>query len=301
VAVCSSGTSALEGAVSTTPEGVGLDLPAWTFTATPGSVIRSGRAARFVDVDLAQRAVFDPSTEHAIDVLPFGTGPDWDRPGAARQTVIVDAAASYDACESFPFPSESRVGVVVSLHATKSLPAGEGGVFFSNDEGWVADFRRWGNFGMWGSRVSQVPGINAKMSELTAAVAHASLDAWPQQRAQWRELAMHAHRVASELGVAPPGTSSASVAMPYWNIVLRDAEARQGLEEFLGRNGVETRRWWGDGCHVMPAYEHVPRPSLPVDGHAATMLGLPFHLGLGVADLDYIGSLVSRYLDGHPG
>ena len=300
-ALCSSGTTALEGALATIDAGnFSWDLPAWTFTATPGAVLRSGNKARFVDVDASQRAIFDSSAPLAIDVLPFGTGPDWKRLGAPRQTVLVDAAASFDACKDFVFPKGVKVGVIVSLHATKSLPAGEGGVFFSNDAVWVDDFRRWANFGMWGSRVSQVPGTNGKMSEVTAAVGLASLDAWPENRQRWIDLANEAWRISTKFGFPPDEGARPGLATPYWNITLEDEKARAEIATLLTENGIETRRWWGDGCHTMPAYQDIPHGPLPqTEQHARTILGLPFHLGLRSQDLTRIGSLIGRYLDDH--
>ena len=302
VALCSSGTMALEGAIATVDSDTSpWMLPAWTFTATPGAVSRSGKSAYFVDADASQRAVFAPGTKLAIDVLPFGAGPDWNRLGAAQETVLVDAAASFDGCTNFPFPKGIKAGVMVSLHATKSLPAGEGGVFFSNDQAWVEDFRRWANFGMWGSRVSQVPGTNGKMSEVTAAVGLASLDNWKSDRQRWVELGEESFRISTELDVLPHGDTTRELATPYWNIRLKDETTRQGLEWFLREKGIETRCWWGDGCHTMPAYKDVAHDALPQTAlHAQTVLGLPCHFGVTPHDFDRIRSTIGRYLDGHP-
>lgn len=296
VAVSSSGTSALEAAIAVVEPDAQWDTPAWTFTATPGSVLRAGRTAHFVDVDEDQRAMLGPSSAPGIDVLPFGSAPRPER-WAGRDTVLVDAAASFDACRSFPLGSAGRVGVMVSLHATKSLPAGEGGVFFSNDPQWVADFRRWGNFGMWGSRISQVPGTNTKLSEITASVAHASIDEWPDKRARWIELGDHAGALSAALGIGGR-LDTAGVATPYWIVEFPDTATRVAVEEHLAAHGVETRRWWGDGCHRMPAYQHISSYPLPnTDDIAGRVLGLPFHLGLTTADLDRVGALTSDVLD----
>lgn len=299
VAMCTSGTTALEGALATTgDQGAEWELPAWTFTATPGAALRSGKTPRFVDVDNEQRANFGAGSARGVDVLPFGASPSWNRP-AVPATVLVDAAASFDASKNFPFPPHTTVGVIVSLHATKSLPAGEGGVFFSNDKRWVDEFRRWANFGMWGSRVSQVAGTNGKMSELTAAVAHAALDAWPGSRDKWLKLGEISHGISANLGLLPSGGDALGLATPYWNIQLRNEQSRMGLESYLSDQGVETRRWWGDGCHTMPAYQGIAHDALSkTDEFARTFLGLPFHLGLSSADFDRIERSLRTYLDG---
>ena len=77
VALCSSGTTALEGALATASGHSASTLPSWTFTATASAALRSSPSASFVDVDAAQRAVFPANADLAIDVLPFGAGPDF--------------------------------------------------------------------------------------------------------------------------------------------------------------------------------------------------------------------------------
>ena len=296
VAMCTSGTTALEGALATAADtGVDWELPAWTFTATPGAALRAGKKPHFVDVDLDQRAIFGAETIRAIDVLPFGAGPTWER-ATLPLTLVVDAAASFDSTKDFSFPSKSSVGVIVSLHATKSLPAGEGGVFFSNDRGWVDQFRQWANFGMWGSRVSQFPGTNGKMSEFTAAVAHAALDAWPDSRARWIHQSKYSYRISTNLDIVSSRNDGLELATPYWNIQLKNERSRVSLESYLTQRGVETRRWWGDGCHKMPAYEQIGHRELPrTEKFSQTILGLPFHLSMSISDFERIEHLLETY------
>lgn len=298
VVVCANGTVALEGAVATAPAGHGAwEVPSWTFTATALAALRSGDGVRFVDVDLEQRAKFTPGASRGIDVLPFGAAHSWRDRILPVDVLIVDAAAAFDASEAFDFPSGQPTAVCVSLHATKSMPAGEGGIFISNDPGWAADFRRWTNFGMSGSRISQVLGTNGKMSEIVAAVAHASLDEWPERKTQWRALEQQTREVAVRLGIEVPGGTPGR-ARPYWNIQVRDESVRDGLAAHLAANQIDTRRWWESGCHNMPAFANVPRGPLPnTETFARTTLGLPCHLGLTAADISRIELLLADYLD----
>jgi dTDP-4-amino-4,6-dideoxygalactose transaminase len=258
--------------------------------------MRSGSQGQFVDVDMNQRAVFSEEARCVIDVLPFGEAPDWTRHQSERRTIVVDAAASFDACQSFDFPERHKVGVMVSLHATKSLPAGEGGVFFSSDPGWVSEFRRWSNFGMWGSRSSVIPGTNAKMSEFTAAVALASLDSWPSLRNDWIELRALAETAAADF---PPGyvpTNDGKLVSPYWNVMLPPAVSGIDLSGFLNSRGIHTRRWWEDGCAAMDAYRGIPANPLPTTSlFARGLIGLPFHLGLSRKDFAHIGSAIRDF------
>jgi dTDP-4-amino-4,6-dideoxygalactose transaminase len=61
--------------------------------------------------------------------------------------------------------------------------------------------------------------------------------------------------------------------------------------------GVETRRWWGQGCHAQPAFAKAPRADLSVTNDLASRaIGLPFHLGLKSNDLATIASVLTDAL-----
>lgn len=297
VAVCSSATLALHGAISTSSKNSRWQLPSWTFTATPGALLQSGVSGTFVDVDEEQRAIFTDKNSNFIDVLPFGAGYDSSRILSSKKPLIIDAAASFDACENFQFNSNVDTGVVVSLHATKTLPAGEGGIFFSDNADWVTEFRQWGNFGMWGSRVSEIAGTNTKMSEYTAAVALSSLDNWTEYKKRWEIQSKRAERVALDFGNFIKDVSTRRFASPYWNVLLNNEDERINFESFLESKGIETRRWWGGGCHSMPAYSEFNLEQLQnTQDFASRMLGLPFHLKLMEEDFETIHSAINEFI-----
>jgi dTDP-4-amino-4,6-dideoxygalactose transaminase len=50
----------------------------------------------------------------------------------------------------------------------------------------------------------------------------------------------------------------------------------QAVARQLRRGGIETRAWWGQGCHVQPAFANCPCGPLPVTAElGASVLGLP--------------------------
>jgi dTDP-4-amino-4,6-dideoxygalactose transaminase len=146
----------------------------------------------------------------------------------------------------------------------------------------------WTNFGFSGARESQLAGLNAKMSELQAAYAHAVLDGWEQERAEWIAARDRVLRVGDEVGLTTFHASRRQVT-PYWIVVLPDAATTDVVERVLEDHGVGTRRWWSRGCHRMPAYADVPHGPLPVTEDVADRyLGLPLYRGLSEADAERI-------------
>ena len=126
-----------------------------------------------------------------------------------------------------------------------------------------------------------MPATNAKLSEYAAAVALASLDAWPADRARF---SFTAQRLRAGLALTPQITFQ-----PGWGarwissvcVVRTPDGAAASMAKTMAAMGVETRDWWGLGCHRQPAFEQCPRAPLPVtDALAAATLGLPYFIDL---------------------
>ena len=253
-------------------------VPVFTFAATPAAVIAAGAEVVFADVGVD--VVLDAagiSVDGLMPVAPFGAPPDLKRwSGAGR--VVHDAAASLgNDMDLSGLPAGQAV--VFSLHATKVLGAGEGGVVVFGDEADAARFRAWTNFGFSGSREAQVAGVNAKMSEIQACYVHAALDGWARERAEWVEARERVERMAAAVGVDLLRFGNG--VNPYAIAEFPDAETTLRVESALARHGVGTRRWWSMGCHRMPAYAHLTDAEFPVaDDIAARTLGLPIYRGM---------------------
>jgi dTDP-4-amino-4,6-dideoxygalactose transaminase len=285
-------------------------MPSWTFAATPHAARAAGLAVWFHDVDRRSWALNpDQVTETlkrmprpvsvVIVVAPFGAPIEmkgWeefqDRTGIA---VIVDAAAAFDAARP------SRIPIVVSLHATKILGAGEGGFVASTDSRFLERVRASCNFGFQGSRNAMRPALNSKMSEYHAAVALASLASWPRIRQQ------HAHVMEwYRRGIAT--LERVSLQPKYGNgwvsattSVLLPPRSRDRIAQDLLQSGIETRQWWGEGCHVQPAFMDCPRSTLAVTEELGSrVLGLPHFPDMQKRDVDDVLGALSDALSRRP-
>jgi dTDP-4-amino-4,6-dideoxygalactose transaminase len=283
-------------------------LPAWTFVATAHAVIQAGLKPWFVDVD-PETWMLDPATVVAltadlkrevtavIPVCAFGAMPQLAHWRAFREvtgvSVLIDAAAAFDT------QHDARLPTVVSLHATKVLGLGEGGFLATEDAGLAERVRQLTTFGFNGSRDSLIPATNAKLSEYAAAVGLAALDSWPGDRLRWM-------RTAQMLRIAliglpqvrfQPGwgsdwaTSVCTVGLPPGSV--------EAVAKSLSEDGVDTRQWWGGGCHTSQAFADCRREDLAVtDGLAASTLGLPFSIDMSAQEIARIAAALSRALSG---
>lgn len=291
IATCANATLALTGAIQTSEVSAASiwELPSWTFTATAAAGIAAGVNLHFSDVDSDGRIIPSSNCEALIDVLPFGDAISLNRLPKECKLVLVDAAASFDALRKIELPRDREVGLVLSLHATKLLGAGEGGIFISNNPNWVQEFKAWTNFGISNisERVSEFPGTNAKLSEYGAAVALSSLDCWEQSRLRYLELHEKAKSITENRSLSLIGGMKNGFVTPYWNIQTGDSFRKDRIKHALIADNIEFRDWWGSGLDLVPAYKSITSAELKSTRLlSATTLGLPFHAML--ADEDFM-------------
>lgn len=288
------------------PAGALCAVPAWTFVATAHAVCQAGLVPWFVDVD-PETWMLDP--DQVREALPRAPGPvgavvpvaafgrpldlsAWTRfRDATGVAVLVDAAAAFDTATDAELPQ------VVSLHATKVVGVGEGGFLACRDEAFVSKVRQLTSYGFLGNRVSAFVATNAKLSEYTAAVGHAALDSWPLDRLRWLRAAQvlkMAFTGLPEVGFQPGWgtswiTSVCTVTLPQ--------DTAAAVEAGLREHGVDTRRWWGEGCHRSPAFKDFPCDALgETDRLAASTIGLPFAIDLHAGEAERIAAATAAAL-----
>ena len=263
VTTVSSATVGLELVLQATnlPSHSAVLLPALTFPATATAVVRTGHRPVFADVDpvswqltptLAEDAIRRHQVAAVIPVAVFGNpvapGP-WEAFSSATGVqVVIDAAAAFEWQE----PSAS-IPAVLSLHATKPVGVGEGGLVVGGPPALTRRVRELSNFG-FGRYIIRSVGTNGKLSEFHAAVGLAQLRRLDAIRAP-REAAWAAYRTAVDrLGPAvTPGRSPAGW-IPSTLSVLTSANAGDVAAE-LAHRGIETRQWYCPGLDRHPALE----------------------------------------------
>jgi dTDP-4-amino-4,6-dideoxygalactose transaminase len=203
--------------------------------------------------------------------------------------VVIDAAAAFDQA------NDARLPIVVSLHATKVLGVGEGGFLATTDKALAQRVRQATTYGFQGTRESAFTATNAKMSEYAAAVGLAALEAWPGDRLRF---CFAAQRLRIALAMTP-----AIQFQPGWGsewatsvcVVKTPDDGAEAAVAALAADGIETRRWWGDGCHTNRAFAIYPKLPLPATERLArASVGLPFAIDLAPEDVERIAAALAR-------
>lgn len=297
VVVLSNATAAITG-LATISEKAVWRVPSWTFVATPLGVLQAGKSLQFADVDIDSQMLTTSCAYEggSIATLPFGIGIPQEWLNQSSFPDIIDAAASLASVTDLScLPSTSSL--VFSLHATKYLGAGEGGIAICGNSSIAGELRSWANFGFTAERESQRLGTNAKMSEVQAAIAHAALDSEDEERREWEQLRRKSKAVAEMLAIDIPHLSSQSIS-PYWMVAFETPLARDVAEKKLKEARIQSRKWWGLGCHLMPSMRALPCESelKNTEALAGTTLGLPFFRGMKDEDFEMIGNVVRASL-----
>ncbi len=276
-------------------------LPSFTFAATAHAVAWNNGIPVWADVhadsltldaDDAEKALEGATAAMATHV--YGTPCEVERlddlAERAGIPVVYDAAHALGSRRGGRPIGGFGTAEVFSLSPTKVVTGAEGGLVATRDEGLAARLRLGRDYGNPGNYDCLFPGLNARMSELHAAVALASLSAVEQRVAHRTELARQFRAATAGLPglrfpvVDPDDTST------YKDLTLIIDGAEFGLDaEAMARalhaEGIDSRRYFYPPVHLQQAYEQVPWRPLPVtDVVARQVLTVPLwsHMTEGV-------------------
>jgi dTDP-4-amino-4,6-dideoxygalactose transaminase len=304
VVSCSSATLAIEGAISSLG-GVSHNVPDYTFAATGLAALNSKTQVKLVDIDfetltLKSSTSASKSTDNPVPIFvaPFGVEID-AKVFDTHTTGIIDAAASLGQTIQKPLRIPAGWVAVFSLHATKVLGAGEGGIVVFGDERHAEEFRAFINFGYKEGRIGTIVGTNAKMPEVTAAYGLSAIDQISTEVYEWhlaQSIARsHLHSLDVEMF-----HSDEDVFQPYLIVRLKDESQSERVSQEFQRNHIQTRRWWSEPLHKMPAFQEIVGDGVNdypnSDLASKTVLGLPMFRGLSEQQAIRIAEALERAL-----
>jgi dTDP-4-amino-4,6-dideoxygalactose transaminase len=293
----SNATQGLIGTIELLSEGLDAiwDIPSWTFAASAIALKQARAVGTFCDVDSNWRVIPSAGSDRFIDVLPFGESLRKSTPSLDNSVKIIDGAASFDALKGVGKLLDENSYLVISMHATKLIAGGEGGIVISKNPLWADRFKSWTNYGFEGTRISKNLGTNAKISEYTAAIALASLDQWEEIRGKILDNSKIAISISKDRGFSVNSSMQHGFATPYWILDCKDSNQKMRVINELTKLSIPTRNWWESGCHEMPAFSDFKRNSLEeTEKIASRTVGLPFHYFLKDKDFEAIDSALQK-------
>lgn len=291
------------------PEGR-VVLPSFTFSASAHAVAWNGLQPRFaecdpdtflVDLDDAEAQLDGAGGLMVTHIFGAPCRPDEVERVAAKAgiPVIFDAAHGLGSLHRGRPLGGFGAAEVFSLSPTKPVVAGEGGLVATNRDD-VAEFVRIGrDYGNPGDYDTLFVGLNARMSELHAAVALESLAELDEHLEIRRSLADRYCRALAPI----PGIRVQRLERDdrsTWKdfTIGVDAETfgipRDGLVTALRADGIDTRNYFDPPAHRQQSHAASVERPLPVTDHVASeVVSLPLYRSLSPADLDRVVSVIA--------
>ncbi len=304
VAVASCTTGLMLAVRALQPEGTAA-MASFTFSATAHAAAWNGLRPHFVDcrpdtfqldVEATRDQLDDAGVVMATHV--FGTPCPAEAIEAmaaeAGVPVIFDAAAAMGAVRQGRPVGSFGDAEVFSLSPTKPVIAGEGGIVATSRADLAESVRIGRDYGNPGDYDTRFVGLNARMSELHAALGLESLARLDEHLARRFELA-DTYRAALD---GLPGIRIQSVDegdLPTWKdfTIAIDADGfgldRDQVGQALKADGIDTRYYFFPPVHRQKAYVDLPMVDLPVtESVAAQVITLPLFAALETTEAERV-------------
>lgn len=277
-------------------------VPSFTFAATAHAVAQVGANPVFVDIDpgtycidpRAVSAAITPRTAAVIPVHLYGHPADMGAIAdiAARHGLLVFE----DGCQAQGATLAGQpVGTLaplcaISFYPSKTMTTIEGGMLVCDDTETAARVRSLRNQGLGAEGAIERVGVNARMSDVSAAIGRVQLGRVPEflaarraNAARWDAALRAELRPARRPDVVP----SCSV------YTIRSVNRTQAQRLFADR-GIETRVYYETPLHLSPAYRTTDQPALPhTEAASSSVVSVPVGPHLTEVDAERIVDALS--------
>ncbi len=289
VASCTSGLMLVLQALGATGRVV---LPSFTFAASAHAVVWAAGHPAFAEVD-RRTLNLDPADAAALAdgasaitaTHVYGAPCDVDALAAVADSAGIPLV--YDAAHAFGSRHSGRpvggfgTAEVFSMSPTKVAVAGEGGLVATNDADLAQTIRLGRDYGNPGDYDCQFAGLNARMSELHAAIGLASLDGLDERIMHRKNLVdAFKKRAAGVPGLGYQQVRSEDVSTFKDLTIIIDPQSfglsAADLGRALAAERIDSRRYYCPPIHQQKAYAHLLQGrELPVTDEVASRVLTP--------------------------
>ena len=278
----------------------------YSYVATTSAILWEGCTPVFADIKPDTlcidpehiEALIDGETTAILATHVYGIPCDVEAIDAIARKhglkVIYDAAHAFDV--SYKGKSILAYGdaSTLSFHATKLFHTVEGGAVILHNEAADKRLKLLRSFGHIGDEHFSL-GMNAKMSEMHAAMGMAVLPHVAMCIQERKLLATRYHEVLANLPLRfPIIPESTAYNFAYFPVLFNSSTARDRIQQALASEGIYARRYFFPSLNSLP---YVPQVSMPVSEQAAdTTLSLPYYPGLLQKDLLDIARVIKNII-----
>jgi dTDP-4-amino-4,6-dideoxygalactose transaminase len=288
-------------------------LPSFTFHATAHAVVWNGLTPMFADCDAktfclapeAVRAQVSSRTAAILAVHLFGN------PAAVEELeeiaagveipLVFDAAHAFGSSVGGKHVGGFGTAEVFSFSPTKLVVAGEGGLVATRDAALAERLQAARNYGDAGNYDPEILGVNARMSEINAAMAlHglAGLEARIERRNEIRRRYERNLRDVAGLRFQEVSEGGRSTFKDF-SVIVDEREfghSRDWLVELLRRENIGARRYFSPPVHRQKLYRALwdGRPLPVTDMVSDGVVSLPIYSSLTDESVDKVSEVMRR-------
>lgn len=281
-------------------------IACWLAVAATGATLAPAEPdprTHNLDIAAAEAAV-SPNTAAVMPVHLFGQAcvmpPLLDLARRKGFFVVEDNAQGHGARSDGRLTGSIGHINATSFYPTKNLGAlGDGGAITTDSEAWADFARTFRNYGSKTKYYNEYAGVNSRLDELQAAVLQVKLnylEHWNRQREQLALLYLDGlkHLPQIILPAVAPGCTH------VWHLFVIRCRARQALQQFLARRGIQTMVHYPVPPHRQKAFAHLGfrQGQFPIaEQLAEESLSLPLYPGMPHAHVERVCTAISDFLD----
>ena len=305
--ITNNGTSPLQIALKLLAKNAEVITTPFSYVATTSSVVWEGAKPVFVDVEKDTWTIdpkkivsaITPNTKAILATHVFGNPCDIDSIQEIADKhdlkVIYDAAHCFDV--KYKGESIFNFGDVstCSFHATKLFHSGEGGAIFAKEPELFHKIYYSHNFGHKGPLEFHGLGINAKISELQAAMGLAVLPSINEIISERKKIVeQYKQLLQLDRLQLMKLREHAEWNYSYFPVVFESEEKLLKVEETLNKSEIFPRRYFYPTLNRLPYLEY---QSMPIaESISERILCLPLYVGLTSDEVSLICELINNHL-----
>ncbi len=281
----------------------------FTFPATPHVLFRNNIKPIFCDIEernfnINPKCIESLITPHTTAILPvhvFGYPCNiheiQEIANRYGLKVIYDAAHCFGVeINNEPIVNFGDISMF-SFHATKIFHTMEGGALTYKDESLKEHLELSKNFGIKGEESVIVPGINAKMNEMQAAMGLLMLTLVNKEISKRKQLTLIYRKQLRTISGITFREDISGVKHNYYTFVIKINKkefgiSRDKLYDKLKRYNIFTRKYFSPLCSQFQCYQRLPSSAaanLPVSEKVTKeILSLPLYGGINAENINQI-------------
>jgi dTDP-4-amino-4,6-dideoxygalactose transaminase len=293
-------TLKLKGKIITTP---------YSYVATTNAILWEGCEPTFVDIDpnsfcinyeLIEDAI-DENTSAILATHVYGYPCNvYEIEKIAQKhnlKVIYDGAHAFGAQLNGKSLLDFGDITTASFHATKLFHTGEGGALISRNKDLSENIYLLSKFGHLGEELYSLVGINAKLSELHAAL---GLSVFPHIESIIKDRKKSSHLydgMLNESVLVKPKISNITFEhnFSYYPILLKSHSEMLGVRQSLAENKINSRRYFAPSLNSLSFLpKNSKKPCKYSDDFSQRVLCLPLFSGLKKEQIKKISTIINQ-------